>query len=383
MLIKLFAVVAKLVLPIFGRASSATTILFLFFSACGSPYLITVPSLSAQQPKVVSVLPKDKDVTSPAASVSATLSAGVDEATVGKYSFLIVEDYVERSPETLKDELKDEKLLGIEGDYKVSEDGTCITFLPKDGLKPLVTYGVILTPEIKTKNYLPLTKVFVSQFTVSDSEAAVEGAGQSTENQNKPSDQIDTGDIASDASGQQEEIPPPDVVLNEIFYDSADSDTDGNLFIELKGTPGGKISGYKIVMVNGDDGKVTATVTLPTSALISEEGLYVVADAKTNDPKATNVANYDVIANFDPQNGPDSVQLVDSKGGLVDAVCYGATSSTVADNKLAMCEGSAGPDASAGSSISRQPDSEDTNDNATDFVVNTVPSAGNEDVTIE
>ncbi len=386
-----------------------------FLTACGSPYLITVPSLAAQQPKVISVLPKDKATTKANAAVSVVLSRDIDKETVGKYSFLVVENYTEQPPDIIKDELKDAKIMGIEGTYHVNADSTCITFIPQDGLKASTTYGVILTPEIKTKENFPLTRIFVSQFAVSgDSEAGVgsdseaeasvaEPGGQTVEseaacdeaNLNTSEDQGDASETTSDASGdvsgdtstgddastQQEEETPPTVVLNEVYYDADTSDTDGNLFIELKGTPEGNIAGYKIVMVNGDDGKATATVTIPAGAAISAEGFYVVADAKTNDPKATNVAGYDLIANFDPQNGPDSVQLVDSKGVLVDAVCYGATSATVAENKLAMCEGAVAPDASAGSSISRQPGAEDTNDNAADFVINTSPSAGSEDIT--
>lgn len=384
-----------------------------FLAACGSPYLITVPSLAAQQPKVISILPKDKAITKANAAVSVVLSRDIDKETVGKYSFLVVENYTEQPPDIIKDELKDAKIAGIEGTYHVNADSTCITFIPQDGLKPSTTYGVILTPELKTKENFPLTKIFVSQFTVSgdsgaevgpDSETGVsEPEVQSAEsealcedaNLNISEDQGDasettsdtsgdvSGDTAEDTPGQQEGETPPAVVLNEVYYDATDSDTDGNLFIELKGTPDGNIAGYKLVMVNGDDGKATATVTIPVGATISAEGFYVIADAKTNDPKATNVSKYDYIANFDPQNGPDSVQLVDGKGGLVDAVCYGATSATVAENKLAMCEGGAGPDASAGSSISRQPGAEDTNDNAADFVINVAPSPGDDSVTKE
>src|SRR5579885_3443569 len=69
-----------------------------------------------------------------------------------------------------------------------------------------------------------------------------------------------TGATSPDVLGQ--------VVLNEIFYDSAQSDTDGNLFVELYGSPELDIGGCKVVFVNGADGSAYDSVKIPVGAKI-------------------------------------------------------------------------------------------------------------------
>lgn len=171
------------------------------------------------------------------------------------------------------------------------------------------------------------------------------------------------------------------LVLNEILYDLPGDDTNGDLFVELRGTPGGDLGGYKLSFVNGDDGKETENVVIPAGLKVPDDGLFVIADGITGDLQHTHVVNADYLDNFDPQNGPDSVQLVAPDGVLIDAVSYGTPKMAVAANGLAMLEGAAAPDAPLSQSISRLPDAEDTGDNSVDFVVNTAPSPGTSDVT--
>lgn len=166
------------------------------------------------------------------------------------------------------------------------------------------------------------------------------------------------------------------LVINEILYDLPGDDTNGDLFVELRGSPGGDLGGYKVSFLNGDDGKETEKVTIPSGLLVPENGLFVIADGITGDLQHTHVPNADYLDNFDPQNGPDSVQLVSSDGKLIDAISYGTPKATTATNGLAMLEGTAAPDAPLGKSISRLPDAEDTGNNGVDFVVNDVPSPG-------
>lgn len=170
------------------------------------------------------------------------------------------------------------------------------------------------------------------------------------------------------------------LVINEILYDLPGDDTNGDLFVELRGTPGGDLGSYKVSFINGDDGKETEHVIIPAGLLVPENGLFVIADGITGDLQHTHVLNADYLDNFDPQNGADSVQLVSSDGKLIDAVSYGSPKMTIAENGLAMLEGTAAPDAPLGKSISRLPDAEDTNNNSMDFVVNDVPSPGEYDV---
>ncbi len=172
------------------------------------------------------------------------------------------------------------------------------------------------------------------------------------------------------------------VVLNEIFYDSTDSDTDGHLFVELYGTPGLRLGGYLVNFINGSDGKVDDKVLLPASAKIRDDGFFLIADAKTGSTTVSNVPNADFVDNFDPQNGPDAVQLVDSKGGLVDAVGYsdGGEIVTVAQNGLATFEGTPAQDVPSGHSIERRAPGYDTHDNAADFVDREAPTPGSEPI---
>lgn len=171
------------------------------------------------------------------------------------------------------------------------------------------------------------------------------------------------------------------LVINEILYDLPGDDTNGDLFVELRGSPGGDLGGYKLSFVNGDDGKETENVVIPAGLQVPSDGLFVIADGITGDLQHTHVANADYLDNFDPQNGPDSVQLLSPDGNLVDAVSYGTPKLTSAANGLAMLEGVAAPDASLSQSISRLSDAEDSNDNSVDFVVNSIPTPGAYDVT--
>jgi hypothetical protein len=170
------------------------------------------------------------------------------------------------------------------------------------------------------------------------------------------------------------------LVINEILYDLPGDDTNGDLFVELRGTPGGDLGGIKLSFINGDDGKETESVTIPPGLQVPSDGLFVIADGITGDLQHTHVANADYLDNFDPQNGPDSVQLLSPEGKLLDAVSYGVPKQSSAVNGLAMLEGQAGPDAPLSKSISRLPDADDTHDNSHDFVINAKPSPGEYDV---
>lgn len=173
---------------------------------------------------------------------------------------------------------------------------------------------------------------------------------------------------------------PLPIVINEILYDVPGEDTNGDVFVELRGTPGGDVGGFQLLFINGDDGKKMDDIVLPAGLLVPEDGLLVIADGITGDLQHTHVAGADFLENFDPQNGPDAVQLLGADGGLVDALGYGGLKQTTAFNNLAMLEGSAGPDAPVSQSVSRLPDAEDSNDNAADFVINPAPSPGAYDV---
>jgi len=160
--------------------------------------------------------------------------------------------------------------------------------------------------------------------------------------------------------------PASAVQVSELLYDAVGSDN-GTVFVELYGAPGTSLDGWHLEGVNGADGAVGPIVTL--AGTIGADGFFVVADA---DAGATQVANADQLANFDFQNGPDSVVLRDALGNVLDALGYGEFSLT----DVFAGEGHAAPDGIAGQSLARRFANRDTNDNLADFVLLDLPTPG-------
>jgi hypothetical protein len=154
-------------------------------------------------------------------------------------------------------------------------------------------------------------------------------------------------------------------VISEALYDAVGSDN-GNVFVELYGTPGAALDGTSLEGVNGSDGSVY--LTLPLSGVIPGDGVFVVAD-DAGDGNSL-VVNADLVVNMDFQNGPDSIVLRDADG-ILDALGYGDFSGGVFAG-----EGSAAPDAPAGSSLARLDPLVDSGDNLSDFTVLDAPTPG-------
>lgn len=156
------------------------------------------------------------------------------------------------------------------------------------------------------------------------------------------------------------------VTISEVLYDASGSD-DGQVFVELWGSPGTSLDGYTLEGVNGSGGAVGPVLTL--SGSIPGDGFFVVADQSGG---ASAVANADLLLDFDFQNGPDSIVLRDSNGVVLDALGYG----TFAPGDVFAGEGSAAPDAPAGESLARLFANVDSDDNSSDFVVLATPTPG-------
>ena len=86
---------------------------------------------------------------------------------------------------------------------------------------------------------------------------------------------------------------------------------------------------------------------------------------------STLVVDADWIANFDFQNGPDSIVLRTATTTL-DAVGYGIFD----PGEFFAGEGTPAADAPAGSSLARYFADVDTGDNATDFEISMIPTPG-------
>lgn len=183
----------------------------------------------------------------------------------------------------------------------------------------------------------------------------------------------------SESPVEEVETPPEKVakiVINELYYDAVGSDTNGVLFIELYGNPSSDLSGFQINLVNGDDGKIYQTLTLPDGAMTGADGYFLIADAKTGSTTESFVAGSDWITNFDPQNGPDALQLLNVEGEFLDALGYGALALTTTGDTYPLFEGSTAPDVTNGHSLERKTPGLDTDDNLADFVDREVSTPG-------
>jgi len=159
------------------------------------------------------------------------------------------------------------------------------------------------------------------------------------------------------------------VMISEIFYDAEGSD-DGHVFVELAGPPGTLLDGWQVEGVNGFDGGVGPVIML--SGSIPASGLFVLADRTGGG--SVFVPGADLVANFDFQNGPDSIVLRD-EFGVVDAVGYGSFTSA----HFFAGEGNPASDPPGGSSVARWFADVDTGDNAMDFHVLGEPTPGSAD----
>ncbi len=215
-----------------------------------------------------------------------------------------------------------------------------------------------------------------------ESESATQNSSSAgSSSQNSQSGTINNANSSSSASqndaesGAAADVVVNYLLINEIYYDAPDADTNGDVFIELLGEAGVDLAGVKIFLVNGDDGKVYQTIELPAGALPSEAGIFVIADAITGSDSQTHVSGAGHILNFDPQNGPDSIIVVSKEGLFLDSVCYGKPKVLLAENGFSLCEGDAAVDVSGGKSIARV-DGGDSGNNAVDFIEKVVPSPG-------
>jgi hypothetical protein len=147
------------------------------------------------------------------------------------------------------------------------------------------------------------------------------------------------------------------LVFSEVFYDAVGSD-EGLSFVELYGAPGTVLDGLVVEGINGTGGGVAGTFTL--LGVIPADGLFVIGDDAGSG--ITLVPDADAVANFDFQNGPDSVVLRHASA-VLDALGYGVFS----PSEIFAGEGSPAVDAAPGSSLARVFANVDTNDNFHDF----------------
>ena len=118
------------------------------------------------------------------------------------------------------------------------------------------------------------------------------------------------------------DAPPPvtDVHVNELHYDNVGADT--GEAIEIEGPAGADVSGFQLVLYNGDGGAPYGTVTL-NGALPA-----------TCDTRGVLVTNYP--ANGIQNGSPDGVALVSSNGDVLEFLSYEGTLTATAGPAAGM-----------------------------------------------
>ena len=338
-------------------------IILLFLTSCGIPNMdIPEMNLSLRQPRVLDFEPQP-GLVNEIPNIKLTFSETILESSLSKQSVCINGFEEEPDPQDLTDDIQENEILCINGTYNIDPENNEISFQPTTTFGK-GQYGILITDKLLSNEGFPFNQnpgqsfsPFWSTFTV-DFE------------QNDSTDQANNSDNVNNENNSDEPdlpiIPPPEVLMiNEILYDVTGSDTDGDLFIELYGSANGNISNYKIELINGDNGAIYDSITIPENTTIPEDELFIIADKMTGG-SASRILGADLIDNFDPQNGADSVQLVDGEGHLVDVLGYGELQAATAENNLQTYETLPAIDVSSDQSLSRI-NGLDTNDNSIDF----------------
>lgn len=340
----------------------------MLLAGCGMQSMAPFDSLTSMQPRVISVAPAEGEMVAPAESVAVEFSHAIDPVTVNENTLAIVKmDDADEGVEEIAEEVEDGDQIGVNGIYEFQQESRTAVFHANEPFEKGATYAIIATSKILSPDLIPLNQNPGSTPTPFTSSFRIVGVGQQAD-----------GSISGEEGQDESEIVrirPAHLIINEILYDAVGSDTDGDVFVELFGELGGDITDYKLVFINGEDGLIKDTIEMPADSVIGDDGLFIIADAKTGAPDASDVDDADYIKNFDPQNGPDCVQLLNEKGELIDALAYGEPIVDIAENSLTCKEGLSAMDVSSGQSLSRV-DGTDTDDNASDFKILDNPTPG-------
>lgn len=378
-------------------------VVLLFCSAllsCGDITLQTaIPAaLAGKQPTFLYAEPDPADALEKTTAVTLYFSQALDPSTIGTWSLpVLLSTDVSVSMSATHDAWLDGAQTALDINYAYDDVQYAITLEPVD-VWPTGQQRIVISNALYSHDGLPFaqypqdpTRVFAVTYERAASEALVPDDATSVpmeEDEESSSDEVaiqaevegaprdDVSDVAPEFPEPVLHEGPSELLINEILYDIPGSDTNGELFVELRGTPHSSLAGAVVRFLNGDGGSETGAIVLPASAVMPDDGIFVIADAVTGSPGVTNVSGADYVANFDPQNGPDAVQVLAADGALFDALGYGTPLPLHDADGFLMYEGEPAPDVNSAESLSRMPDEEDTHNNANDFVVNIEPSPG-------
>lgn len=346
----------------------------LSFTNCASS-AAEFQSLTENQPTLVEIQPLDGETIQPGATIVLEFSERIDFDSLNFPAIALVYANADLAMqgETKKalDWVEDHEAELVNADYILEGEERRLTIALPQELREGI-YSLVISTQLKSVNGIPFNQTpgsgptaFIARFVYGD-------PAMLQQNQ----DSLYDTEAAIETNPSYEYGPAPiQLVINELLYDGKLSETNGESFIELFGTPSADISGYKIFLINGADGQSTQEITLPLGSLIAEDGLFVIADLKTNSTTESFVENHDALFQFDPQNGPDSVHLYDRNGDLLDVLGYGNVESMEPINGVILCEIQPAIDVAGGHSLSRV-EGIDTNDNFEDFIELEIPTPG-------
>lgn len=396
-------------------------IILILLSACVQVPVRPDP-LASKRLEIEAVVPQSSDVISQTSRMALLFSQPIDRSTVTDQSVLLIHGEVATQTDydisTLYSSIARQRLEQIPLQFSFSKNGKLLLIQPSDALAEGETYTFLVTSQVLSRERLPLTQDIARlplkvsyQVVATPRSASTNSTPELNEemiHQLISTNEIDSsppvadptapttpevlpetpGDSSSGISPPPQpqpsgvdsspspSSPPAEVVINEIFYDAVGSDTDGVVFVELFGAANTSLNHFKINFVNGSDGNVYDSITLPETARLNAQGFYVIADARTGSPTLTQVAHADLVDSFDPQNGPDALQLLDASDRLLDAVGYGEGIVSQAANHLPTFESVAAPDVVNGHSLERVSPGQDTGNNSLDFIDRPQPTPG-------
>ena len=163
----------------------------------------------------------------------------------------------------------------------------------------------------------------------------------------------------------------PQMVINEVDYDQ--TGTDAMEFVELKnnGATAVPLLGLKVELVNGANGLVYTTFTLPNVSLAAGD-YFVICGTGSSVPNCDlqNGAATNLV-----QNGaPDGIRLATNTNIVIDQMSYEGTMVTTEGTAPTGIDNGTEPD----QGMSRLPNGQDTNDNSADWSMRCIsPGASN------
>lgn len=322
-------------------------------------------SLLGQQPKLVQVSPTPESIIEETPEFFLEFSERLAIKTIHESSVTLIQGPLD--PELLNDTdeliqaIEKEELTLINCHYVLTANEQKLNLAPESPLNDGLYY-LVITPHLRSTAGLPFNdqpgdtpKAFLAPYALGEAAQLLPAAG---------------GEIVPNYGAKTETL-----VINEVLYDGRVSDSDGESFIELYGSPNADISDYYLILINGANGESTDHIDLPLGSTLDEHGLFVIADLRTNSSTTTQVAIFDYLDQFDPQNGPDAIQLFDRDDELLDTLSYGTGGVMQSFEGLPLVETQPATDVGGGVSLSRLL-GQDTDDNSLDFFALETPTPG-------